>query len=100
MKPNQTLAILFVLGVFFVFAVAPIIEITLKDKEGNVLSHSTQMPIISSQSLVPVTPISFDKAEINILQQGKKAYYICEDQVPQSIAEVKEYCDFIGSDKP
>ena len=97
-KTKKVIGIIIVLGILFAFGVAPIIEITIKDKNNNILMHSVYRQLIpSSQSLMPLIPKDAAKAEVKIIQKGVKYYYLCEDFVPTSLEEVKKNCLFSGS---
>jgi hypothetical protein len=106
-KPNYKLyfAIGLIVLCLVAFGLAPVVEITVKDKYNNILAQSTHRLVLESQSLVPsLLPLYSEdqvaKTEVNVITGQKKLYYICEDVVPKTLEEVKALCTYSGTDNP
>ena len=95
---RQWLYIGLIVAVFVFFAIVPLVEVTVINKSGEVMSVISFRPIFESQSLVPlVDPSEVAKSEVSVVQLGKRSYYVCQDFVPKTLAEIKSMCSYEGS---
>jgi hypothetical protein len=100
MKDKKLLTIIGIIAIIILFGIAPIVEVTLKDKIGNTISYNKQKIFLGSQSLIPLEiPGEAESAEITILRPGRSFYYECEGEIPKTMTEIKELCIYIGTDE-